>query len=58
MTKVVRLRAKIYSYLINDDGENKKPKKKKKNRKLKFEKIKNCLEATQLENKINYLESK
>ena len=30
MTKVVRLRAKIYSYLINDDGEDKKPKKKKK----------------------------
>ena len=29
MTKVVRLRAKIYSYLINDDGEDKKPKKKK-----------------------------
>ena len=57
MTKVVRLRAKICSYLINDDGEDKKPKKKK-NRKLKFEKIKNCLEATQLENKINYLESK
>ena len=57
MTKVVRLRAKIYSYLINDDGEDKKQKKKK-NRKLKFEKIKNCLEATQLENKISYLESK
>ena len=25
-------------------------------RKLKFENYKNCLEATQLENKINYLE--
>ena len=30
MTKVVRLRAKIYRYLINDDGEDKKKKKKKK----------------------------
>ena len=34
MTKVVRLRAKIYSYLINDDGEDKKPKKKKKKKKI------------------------
>ena len=33
MTKVVRLRAKICSYLINDDGEDKKPKKKKKKKK-------------------------
>ena len=35
MTKVVRLRAKIYSYLINDDGEDKKPKKKIENLNLK-----------------------
>ena len=46
MTKVVRLRAKICSYLINDDGEDKKPKKKKKNKKHKIKKIKNCLEAS------------
>ena len=31
---------------------------KKKNKKLKFEKNKKSLEATQLENKISYLESK
>ena len=37
------LRAKTYSYLIDDD-EN-----------LKFKDYKTCLEATQLENKINHL---
>ena len=58
MTKFVGLRAKTYSYLIDDGSEYKKGKNKKMcvmKRKLKFENYKNCLEATQLENKINHL---
>ena len=61
MTKFVGLKAKSYSYLIDDDNEDKKAKGTKRcviKRKLKFENYKNCLEATQLENKINYLEKK
>ena len=53
MKKYVRLRAKTYSYLIGDSSEDKKAKNIK--RKLKFENYKNCLEETQLENKINHL---
>ena len=49
MTKFVGLRAKTYSYLVDDGSEDKK---------LKFENYKNSLEATLLENKINYLEKK
>ena len=59
MTKFVGLRAKTYSYLIDDASEDKKAKGTKKcviKRKLKFENYKNCLEATQLDNKIKYLE--
>ena len=59
MTKFVGLRANTYSYLIDGGSEDKKAKGKKKcvmKRKLKFENYKNCLEATQLENKINHLE--
>ena len=59
MTKFVELRAKSYSYLIDDGSENKKTKGTKQSvmkRKVKFEIYKNCLEATQLDNKINYLE--
>ena len=59
MTKFVELRAKTYSYLIDDVSEDKKAKITKKcvtKRKLKFENYKNCFEAIQLENKINYLE--
>ena len=59
MTKFVGLKAKAYSYLINDGTEDKKAKFTKKcviKRKLKFENYKNCSEATQLDNKINYLE--
>ena len=58
MTKFVGLRAKTYSYLIDDGSEDKKAKGTKKcviKRKLKFENYKNCLEATQLENKTNHL---
>ena len=58
-TKFVGLRAKTYSYLIDDNSEDKKTKDTKKcviKRELKFEDYKNCLEVTQLENKINYLD--
>ena len=59
MTKFVWLRAKTYSYLIDDGSEIKKAKDAKKcvtKRKLKFENYKNSLEATQLDNRINYLD--
>ena len=59
MTKFVGLRAKTYSYLIDDSSEDKKARDTKKcliKRELKFENYKNCLEATQLEKKVNYLE--
>ena len=59
MRKFVGLRAKTYSYLIVDSSEDKKAKDIKKcvlKRKLKIVNYKNCLEATQHENKINYLE--
>ena len=56
MTKFAGLRSKIsYSSLIDDSIEDKKAKGTKLciiKRKLKFENYKNCLEATQLENKI------
>ena len=61
MKKFVGLTVKTYIYLIDDVSEDKKAKDTKKcviKRKLKFENYKNCLEATQLENKINYLEKK
>ena len=59
MSKFVGLRAKSYSYLIDVDSEDKNAKGTKMcviKRRLKIENYKNCLEATQLENKINYLE--
>ena len=59
MIKFVGLRAETYSYLRDDGSKNKKVKGTKKcviKRKLKFENYKNCLEATQLENKINCIE--
>ena len=59
MTKFVGVRAKTFSYLINDGSEDNKARVRKKcvkKRKLKFEYYKNCLEATQLDNKINHLE--
>ena len=55
-TKFVGLKAKTYSYLIDDGGEDKKAKGTKKcviKRKLKFENYRNCLGAIQLENKVN-----
>ena len=59
MLKFVGLRAKNYSYLIDVDSEEKNAKGTKEcviKRKLKIENQTTCLEATQLENKINYLE--
>ena len=59
MIKFVGLRAKTYSYLIHEHSKDEKAKGTAKcviKRKLKFENYKNCLEAIQLENKINYLE--
>ena len=56
MAKFVGRRAKTYSYVISNGNEQKKTKGTKKcviKRKLKFEDYENCLEATQLENKIN-----
>ena len=57
MKEFVRFRAKTYSYLI---VKMKKPtegtKKCAVKRKLKFEDYKDCLKATQVEKKINYLE--
>ena len=61
MTKFVVLKAKTYSYLIDDGSEDKKAKIIKEcviKRKLKFESYKNCLEATQLDNKIKHREKK
>ena len=55
----VGLRAKTYSYLKDNNDEDKKAKGTKVcvlKIKLKFEDYKNCLEAAQIENKINHLE--
>ena len=52
--KFVGLKAKTYSYLIDDGTKDKNVKGTKKcaiKRKLKFENYKNCLEVTQLDNK-------
>ena len=59
MAKIVGLRAKSYTYLVNDGNEDNIAKNTKEcviKRQLKFENYKNCLEATILENKTNYLE--
>ena len=59
MKEFVGLRAKTYSYLKDNNDEDKKAKGTKKcviKRKLKFEDYKNYLEAGQIENKINRLE--
>ena len=57
----VGLRAKNYSYLIDACSEHKKAKGPKNcviKINLQFENCKNCLEATQLDNKINYHKDK
>ena len=60
MKKFVGLRAKAYSYLKDNNDEDKKEKCAKKCviKKIKFKDYKNCLKASQIENKINYLEKK
>ena len=60
MIKFVKLIVKTYSYLIDDNSEDKNGKGTKSfaiKRKLKFENYKNCLEATQPENKVSYIEN-
>ena len=59
--KFIGLRAKSYSYLIDDSSEDEKAKGKKRcavKRKLKSENYKNILESFQLEDKINHEEKK
>ena len=61
MKEFVVLRAKTYSYLIDDGSEDKKARGTKKcviKRKLKFQDYRNCLEAVQVKRKINYLRKK
>ena len=57
----VGLRAKTYTYLKDNNDEDKKAKGTKKcvmKGKLKFQYYENCLRATRIENEINYLEKK
>ena len=60
MKEFVGLRAKTFSYLLDDISEDKKKLKAQKTciikRKLKFENYKSCLKTTRLDNKINPLE--
>ena len=56
----IGLIAEAFSYLKENNDEDKKAKGKKKcdiKRKLNFQDYKNCLEAAQIENKINHLEN-
>ena len=56
--KICWIKSKV-SYLIDVGREDKEAEGTKKcviTRKIKFENYKNCLSATQLENKVNYLE--
>ena len=58
MTQFFGLRVKTYIYLIDDCSENKTAKSTKEyaiKENLNLKIIKNCLEATQFVNKINYL---
>ena len=58
MKEFVGLGAKTYNYLTDDNNESKKAKVTKKciiKRKLILEDYKNCLQASQLENKIIHL---
>ena len=58
MKEFAGLRAKAYSYLKENNDEDKKARGTKKcvlKRKLNFQDYKNCLEAAQIENEINHL---
>ena len=56
-TEFAALRAKSYNYLTDNDDVDKRAKSIEKGiiKKLKFKDYKNCLKATQLENKTNQL---
>ena len=55
MKEFIGLKAKNYSYIIDDNNEDEKVKRKWVIKgKLIFKDYKNCLEETQLENKINH----
>ena len=58
MIQIAAFRPKRYSYITNDDDENKKAKGTKKCVKKKKTRLitRNCLEVIQLENKINQIE--
>ena len=58
ITNLVGLKAKTYTYLKDSNDEEKKAKRTESvsSKKLKFEDYKKCLEAAQIENKINHLE--
>ena len=58
--KLVGLSAKTYNYLKDNNGKDKKLKRKKcvSQNKLKFKDYKKCLKASQIENIRNYLEKK
>ena len=61
MAEFDALRRKTYSYLRNDDDENKKSKRQKNSvsyKQLKLEYHKYCLEATQLEINMNQFENR
>ena len=61
MIKIDGFRVKSYSYLKDDANEDKKAKFTKKRVikiDIKFKNYTNCLEATQIEKKISYLEKK
>ena len=61
MKEFVGLRPKSYSFLKDDDSEDKKSKGTKKRvmkRKLEFEDYRHCLETTQIKNKIDHSERK
>ena len=61
MKEFVGLRPKTYSYLKDNNDEDKKikgPKKYVIKRKLNFQDYKNCLEVAQIENKISHLKKK
>ena len=58
-TEFAALRIKNYIYLTDDNDENEKSRGIKKcviKQKIKFEDYKNCLQATQFENEMNYQE--
>ena len=61
MKEFAGLKSKSYSYLKDNNDEDKKTKRTKKcviKRKRKFQDYKNCLDAAQMENKINHFKKK